>query len=60
MKRTAITGFTVNYVPDGTYMTLPNKSMTAYEIRMSMQELDPIFDQDYTDLDGNDDSMIGY
>jgi len=60
MKRTAITGFTVNYVPDGTYMTLPNKSMTAYEIGMSMQELDPIFDQDYTDLDGNDDSMIGY
>ena len=60
MKRTAITGFTVNYVPDGTYMTLPNKSMTAYEIGMSMQELDPIFDQDYTDLDGNNDSMIGY
>jgi len=60
MKRTAITGFTVNYVPDGTYMTLPNKSMTAYEIQMSMQELDPIFDQDYTDLDGNNDSMIGY
>ena len=60
MKRTAITGFTVNYVPDGTYMTLPNKSMTAYEIGMSLQELDPIFDQDYTDLDRNNDSMIGY
>ena len=60
MKRTAITGFTVNYVPDGTYMTLPNKSMTAYDIGMSMQELDPVFDQDYTDLDRNDDSMIGY
>ncbi len=60
MKRSAITGFTVNYVPDGTYMTLPNKSMTAYEIGMSMQELDPIFDQDYGDLDNNKDTMIGY
>ena len=49
LKKTAMTGFNVNYVPDGTYMTLPNSAMTAYEIAMSFQELDPIYDEDYGD-----------
>lgn len=57
MKRTALTGFVVNYVPDGTYMTLPNSSMTAYEIRLDMQELDPIFDEDYAN---DNDTTIGF
>ena len=57
MKRTALTGFGVNYVPDGTYMTLPNSSMTAYEIKLDMQELDPIFDEDYED---DNDATIGF
>ena len=46
MKRSALSTFNVNYVPDGTYMTLPNKSMTAYEISLTLQELDPIYDDD--------------
>ena len=49
LKKTAMTGFNVNYVPDGTYMTFPNTAMTAYEIGMSFQEMDPIFDSDYGD-----------
>ena len=57
MKRTALKGFGVNYVPDGTYMTLPNSSMTAYEIRLDMQELDPIFDEDY---ENDNDATIGF
>ena len=57
MKRTALTGFGVNYVPDGTYMTLPNSSMTAYEISLTMQELDPIFDEDY---ENDNDATIGF
>jgi len=57
MKRSALTTFNVNYVPDGTYMTLPNKSMTAYEISLTLQELDPIYEDDY---DGADDSTIGF
>ena len=43
----AMTNFAVNYVPDGTYMTLPDSSMTAYEIGLSLQEMDPILDSDY-------------
>ena len=47
IKMCACTSFTVNYVPDGTYMTLPDSSMTAYDIGMSFQEMDPILDSDY-------------
>ena len=57
MKRSALTSFGVNYVPDGTYMTLPNKSMTAYEISLQMQELDPIFDNDYKN---DNDESVGF
>ena len=55
LKRCAMPSFGVNYVPDGSYMTLPNSAMTAYEISMSFQEMDPIFDSDYGSSD-----EIGY
>ena len=48
LKMAACTSFNVNYVPDGSYMTLPNSPKTAYEIGMGFQELDPILDEDYT------------
>ena len=60
IKKCACTSFTVNYVPDNTFMTLPNSSMTAYEISMGFQELDPIIDQDYAELDNNQDDVIGF
>ena len=60
IKKCACTSFTVNYVPDNTYMTLPNSSMTAYDISMSFTELDPIVDMDYSELDGDNDNVIGF
>ena len=60
IKKCALRSFTVNYVPDNTYMTLPNSSMTAYDISMSFTELDPIVDMDYTELDGDNDNVIGF
>jgi hypothetical protein len=61
-KECALTDFTVNYTPDGSYMTYEGKeaSMTAYEISMQFQELEPIFNDDYTKIDGNNDTYIGY
>ncbi len=56
LKMAACTGFNVNYVPDGTYMTLPNSAMTAYEIGMGFQEMEPILDEDYS----TSDDEIGY
>jgi hypothetical protein len=58
-KECALTDFTVNYTPDGSYMTYEGKeaSMTAYEISMQFSELEPIFNDDYP-KDG--DATIGY
>ena len=55
LKKAACTGFTVNYVPDGTYMTLPDSSMTAYEIGISLMELEPIYESDYDEA-----STVGF
>ena len=60
IKKCALTNFGVNYVPDNTYMTLPDSSMTAYQITMQFMELDPILDTDYTELDNNTDDVIGF
>lgn len=70
-KECALTDCSVNYTPDGTYMTYrepdPNKkediqfrSMTAYELTLSFQELEPIFDDDYYEVDQNKDREIGF
>jgi hypothetical protein len=66
-KECALTNCSVNYTPDGQYMSYddsnPNgRSMTAYELSLSFQELEPIFDDDYDDK--NKDALpftnIGY
>ena len=57
IKECAMTGFNVNYTPDGNYATYRNSAMVAVELSFSFQELEPIFNNDY----GNDgDSSIGY
>ena len=64
-KECALTQCNVNYTPDGTYMTYAGEpSMTAYELQLQFQELEPIFNDDYTALDKDDDNskemQIGY
>ena len=59
-KECALTECSVNYTPDGTYMTYADSSMTCYELSLSFQELEPIFDDDYTGLDTNEDTTIGF
>ena len=63
-KECALTNCSVNYTPDGQYMSYndsdPNgRSMTAYELSLSFQELEPIFDDDYDDGNANP-TNIGY
>jgi hypothetical protein len=62
IKECALQSFTVNYTPEGNYMTFADGLMTSYEISMQFQELEPIFNDDYSnDLPGkNNDSEIGY
>ena len=54
-KECALTNCSVNYTPDGQYMSYSGaeRSMTAYELQLQFQELEPIFDDDYdNDQDG--------
>jgi len=53
-KECALTNCSVNYTPDGQYMSYDDsepdgRSMTAYELSLNFQELEPIFDDDYDD-----------
>lgn len=61
IKECALQSFTVNYTPEGNYMTFADGLMTSYEISMQFQELEPIFNDDYSKLPGgNSDTVIGY
>jgi len=56
-KECALTACNVNYTPDGNYMTYYREnggnSMTAYELSLTFQELEPLFDDEYGEKDDN-------
>ena len=54
-KECAMNSFTTQYTPDGNYATFETGHMVAYSITMSLQELDPVYSDDY----GSNDE-IGY
>ena len=60
IKECALTGCNINYTPDGNYQTYENSSMVAYEMTLNFNELEPIYHDDYTKLDGNTDESIGF
>tara|TARA_Y100000289_G_scaffold45894_1_gene45956 strand:- start:59 stop:1489 length:1431 start_codon:yes stop_codon:yes gene_type:complete len=60
VKECALVSFNVNYVPDGTYATFENSSMVAYELQFQFSELEPIYNDDYSAIDGNTDDFIGF
>ena len=60
VKECSLVDFGINYTPDGSYMTYDNSSMVSYDMTMSFQELEPIYNSDYTDLDSDRDQSIGY
>lgn len=52
LKPCALTGFNVNYAPDGSYMTYQDGSMTSYTVDMQFDEIEPIYNEDIDDVDG--------
>ena len=52
IKVAALRDFSVNYTPDGNYMTYNGGSMTQYDLSMTFGEIDPIYAQDYDDEQG--------
>ena len=51
IKPCALTSFNVQYAPDGSYMTYQDGSMTAYNVQMKFDELEPIYNDDINDVD---------
>ena len=49
-KECAMSAFTVGYTPNGQYSTYEDGVMTAYNITMNFQELNPIYNDDYGDV----------
>ena len=60
-KRCALKDFSVNYSPDGSYMTYKDGGMTAYDLSMTFAELDPVLANDYEGIDTEkDDEGMGF
>lgn len=55
IKVAALRDFSVNYTPDGNYMTYKDGgSMTQYDLSMTFGEIDPIYENDYEQGDGTE------
>ena len=54
LKTCALEQFSVNYMPSNSYMTYENSSMLAYSLGFRFKEIDPIFNDDYDELDFTD------
>lgn len=53
IKVAALRDFSVNYTPDGNYMTYgADGSMTQYDLSMTFGEIDPIYEPDYEEGEG--------
>lgn len=57
-KPCACTNFSVNYTPDGSYMTYAGEpSMTSYQISMAFGEIEPIYADEYGAQGGSDEAQ---
>ena len=54
-KECAMMSTTVNYTPDGSYATYSDGSMVSYQLTLNFQEIEPVFNTDYKNIQG-----IGY
>ena len=56
-KECALKNLTVNYTPEGNYATFRDGKMVSYQLTMSFQELEPVFNDDYP---VDNDASIGF
>ena len=59
-KECALQSFSVSYTPEGQYATFTDGAMVSYQITMQFQELEPIFNDDYTNDGTNPSPDIGF
>ena len=58
-KECALQSCTVAY-GEAQYSTYEDGMLSSYNMQLSFKELEPVFNDEYTTLDNNDDSMLGY
>ena len=51
IKECALLSVSINYMPENSYMTYEDSSMVAYSVNLAFQELEPIFNDDYDQVD---------
>ena len=49
IKECALLGCSVNYTPQGSYMTYEDGTMVSYLMQLAFQEIEPLYDTDYDD-----------
>ena len=59
-KECALKNLTVNYTPEGNYATFRDGKMISYQITMSFQELEPVFNDDYGNAQNTPDTELGF
>jgi hypothetical protein len=62
IKTCALQSCSVDYTPDGSYMTFNDTehTMTSYNLTLQFQELEPVTDVDYQSKDLENNATIGY
>ena len=60
IKECALQSVGVNYTPENNYATFEDGAMVSYQITLNFSELEPIFNDDYSQLDGDNDIQIGF
>ena len=58
-KECALQGCTVAY-GETQYATFEDGAMSSYNMQLSFKELEPVFNDEYTTLDNNQDTTLGY
>lgn len=57
IKECALQSFNVDYTPEGNYATFSDGIMSSYQITMTFQELEPVFNNDYPN---DNDASLGF
>ena len=58
VKDCALLSFSTNYMPNNSYMTYENSSMVSYTLQFQFRELEPIFNDNYDDIDDTVESVF--
>ena len=59
-KLCALLDCSVDYTPESQYATFKDSSMVSYEMSLTFNELDPVFNDEYKNAENAEDTDIGY